>query len=483
MSTILKSYIPGPGKFLLKLSRRNADEGLVSSSTITPINMNLTGQYATDFQNILNKAVQTAEVPLTQLQSQDTYVLGHKATLGSLEATVSALTASLNSLGTLAAGQALSATSSNNAAVTVSDTGATTAATYTINSVTSAAVAASETSKVSYADSTSATVSTTGTMDLVVGTTHHVFTLTNNNLGSLTDQINGLNAGVTASILTTSGADYLSVQANATGATTLQLNDDPTGANNNILTANKQGTNAVFQLNGIPVSQASNTVNNVIPGMTFNIVAPTSSPVTLTLASDSSQLSSGLQSFVTNYNALVAAVQAQQGPSGGALSGDPVINQLRSAMQQLTSQFSSTTGSVKSLADLGVTFNSSDGSASFDPTVLSGMGPSQLTDALNFVGSTTTALGGFSQTFGQFSDPISGLIQIEESGDSNTDQHLQTQISATTTNIINMQAGMAKQIEAADALESAYESQQQTLTASLQGLYLVMYGKSTGNVA
>ena len=46
--------------------------------------MNLTGQYATDFQAILNKAVQTAEVPLTLLQTQDTAVLGQKTALGSL---------------------------------------------------------------------------------------------------------------------------------------------------------------------------------------------------------------------------------------------------------------------------------------------------------------------------------------------------------------------------------------------------------------
>ncbi len=85
---------------------------LVSSSTITPITMNLTGQYATDFQNILNKAVQTAEVPLTQLQEQDTAVLGQKTALGSLQSTVAALTSSLSKLGTDGSTAALSASSS-----------------------------------------------------------------------------------------------------------------------------------------------------------------------------------------------------------------------------------------------------------------------------------------------------------------------------------------------------------------------------------
>jgi flagellar hook-associated protein 2 len=448
--------------------------------------MNLTGQYATDFQNILNKAVQVAQIPLSKLQAQDTYILGHKTSLGSLGATVSALTASLTNLGALAAGQALSATSSNPAAVTVSDSGATSAASYAINSVTSAASAASETSLTGYANSATTPITTgvtnPGQMQLMVGATPYNFTLTNNNLTGLMNQINGLGAGVTASILTTAGGNYLSLQSNGTGAAPLQLNDLSTGGSTDIVSATTPGTDAVFQLNGIPITQASNTVNSVIPGMTFNIVGATNSPVTLTLASDSSQLSSSLQDLVTNYNSLAAAVQAQQGPNAGALLGDPVIGELRQAMHQLTS-YQGSSGSVRSLADLGVTFNSANGAATFDPTRIAAMSTTQVTDALKYVGSASTGLGAFSKTFGQISDPISGLIQIEVSGDTNTDAHLQSQMAATTANIINMQKSLAKQIEAADALESAYESQQQTLTASLQGLYLTLYGKSTGTVA
>jgi flagellar hook-associated protein 2 len=459
----------------------------VSSSTITPITMNLTGQYASDFQAILNKAVQTAEVPLTQLQTQDTTVLSQESALGSLQTTVAAVTSSLTALGTDGATGALSATSSDSSLVTATDTGATAPATYTINSVTSVAAAASETSLTSYADSSSTPVTTgtanAGAMELVVGSQDYNFTLSsaNNNLSGLVNQINGLGAGVTASILTTSGGNYLSLQANSTGATTLQLNDESSGTPANIITATDQGTNAVFQLNGINITQPSNTVNNVISGLTFNIVAPTSSAVTLTLASDPTQLTNDLQTFVTNYNALVTAVQAQVGGSNGALIGDSTINQLQQTMQHLTAYFSNTTGSVQSLADLGVTFNGTDGSATFDPTVISGMSPSGLTDALNYVGSTTTGLGAFSGTFDQFSDPVTGLIQTEITSDKASDANFQTQINTTTANINTMQQNLATQIEQADALESEYESQQTELTASLQGLDLVLYGKAAGS--
>jgi flagellar hook-associated protein 2 len=449
--------------------------------------MNLTGQYATDFQAILNKAVQTAEVPLTQLQTQDTAVLSQETALGSLQSSVAAVTSSLTALGTDGSSGALSASSSDTSSVTATDSGATAPATYTINSVTTVAIAASETSLTSYADSATTPITTgtanPGEMQLMVGTTPYNFALStaNNNLAGLVSQINGLGAGVTASILTTSGGNYLSLQANSTGATTLQLNDDSSGTETNIITSANQGTNAVFYLNNIKISQASNTVNNVISGLTFNIVAPTSSAVTLTLASDPTQLTNDLQTFVTNYNALVTAVQAQVGGSNGALIGDSTINQLQQTMQHLTAYFSSTTGSVQSLSDLGVTFNGTDGAATFDPTVIGGMSPSQLTDALNYIGSTTTGLGAFSGTFDQFSDPVTGLIQTEITSDKASDENLQTQIDTTTDNINTMQQNLATQIEQADTLESEYESQQTELTASLQGLDLVLYGKAAGS--
>jgi hypothetical protein len=109
------------------------------------------------------------------------------------------------------------------------------------------------------------------------------------------------------------------------------------------------------------------------------------------------------------------------------------------------------------------------------------MSSSELTDALNYVGSTTTGLGAFSGTFDQFSDPVTGLIQTEIASDKKSDANFQTQIDTTTDNINTMQQNLSTQIEQADTLESEYESQQSELTASLQGLDLVLYGKASGS--
>ena len=97
------------------------------------------------------------------------------------------------------------------------------------------------------------------------------------------------------------------------------------------------------------------------------------------------------------------------------------------------------------------------------------------------LGSTTTGLGAFSQSFDQFSNPVTGMIQTQINSETASDVELQKHIASTTNQINAMQQNLAKQIEASDVLESMYESQQTELTASLQGLNLVLYGKAAGS--
>jgi flagellar hook-associated protein 2 len=196
----------------------------------------------------------------------------------------------------------------------------------------------------------------------------------------------------------------------------------------------------------------------------------------LTLASDPSQLSSALQTFVDSYNSLTQALQAQVGPAGGLLSGDTVVNQLQALQRQITS-FSSTTGTVKSLADLGIEFSSS-GVASFNQTTFNQLNSTQFSDAFQFLGSATSGLAAFAQNVQEFSDPVTGLIKSEQTGLSNTDKDYQSQIATLIDRANLLQTNLQQQLAAADASLAELASTQNTLTASLQGLSLVLYGQN-----
>ena len=205
---------------------------------------------------------------------------------------------------------------------------ATSAAAYTINSISSLATAASERTLTGYADSAATPVSSNGTVKLTVGSQNYQFTLTNNSLVGLRDKINALGAGVTASILTTGNGNYLSLSANAAGATTLTLTDDPAGAATALLTNTNQGSDALFKLNGIDVTQKSNLVNNVIPGVTFQLLATSNNPVTISLRTDRARLSSALQQFVSSLNTTRSDLRAQTGKDAGLLTGSTTVTKI-----------------------------------------------------------------------------------------------------------------------------------------------------------
>jgi flagellar capping protein FliD len=144
--------------------------------------------------------------------------------------------------------------------------------------------------------------------------------------------------------------------------------------------------------------------------------------------------------------------------------------------------YQSSTGSIRSLSDLGIEFDTA-GHASFDQTTFDQLTPSQIADAFKFIGSATSPLGGFSATLEQLSDPITGLIKAEHDGLTNTDQSIQSQMTTLTDRITAMQTNLAARLQKADALLAELQSQQQAITASLQGLNLVLYGKNPNQVA
>jgi flagellar hook-associated protein 2 len=444
-------------------------------------------QYSTDLQSVLTRAVQIADLPVTALQNDDTAVVSKVAALGSLQTSVNTVATDLTNLATLASTQALSATSSDPGTVTATVNGNMTPTTYTIANITSVAAAASETSTTSFANATTTTVSPSGTMQLTLGSQTATITLTSatNNLQGLENAINsatdsnGNSIPVTASIITSaSNADYLSVTANTPGATTLTLTEGAGSGGADFLTDANQGSNTVFTLNGnIAVNNPSTSINDVIPGLTLNILQQDpGGTVTVSLNSDPTQLSSALSTFVSDYNSLLTAVNAQVGTSGGALAGDPAIYAIEGDMQQLVNYQGS--GAIQSLSDLGITM-SDTGQMTLDSSVVSGLSSSQLQSAFAYLGSATTGLASFGANFTQLGDPISGMIETEVTGYNTTDQNLQNQISLKATQVSQMQAALQSQLAAQDTQIADLESQQNMLDTTIEAMNYDTYGYQT----
>jgi flagellar hook-associated protein 2 len=330
-----------------------------------------------------------------------------------------------------------------------------------------------------------AQVSKTGTLELNLGgaKTTIVLGAGKNNLAGLSEAINNLNLGVTASILTTGTGtlpNYLTLSANQTGLTTLTLVDDPApGSANNLLSATNQGANTVFQLNGLNVVKSSTVIGDVVPGVTFtfNGTTTTGQTVGISLASDRSMISTALQDIVAKYNLVSGQVNAQIGPAAGLLSGNSMIGQARQALFSLVNSYGGS-GSVKSLTDLGIELDNS-GKMSFNASTFNALTNSQITDAYSFLGSTTAGPGAMQSRFTQLSDPVTGAIKAQQDQYDATDKRITTQVDELTTRINAMQATLQSKLQVADSLLASLASQQSMLTSSIQSMNFASYGYQT----
>jgi flagellar hook-associated protein 2 len=322
-------------------------------------------------------------------------------------------------------------------------------------------------------------------MQLAVGSNTYKITLASgqNNLNGLVSAINNLGAGVTASVLTTGGTsgDYLSVTANSTGATTLTLIDDPTGTTpTDVLTDSNQGSNTNFDLNGVAVSSSSATVNNVIPGLVLNFAGTTSASetVNVNVAVDSSQISSALQTLVSNYNTLTADENTEMGTGGGSLVGNNIVYQIRQAMSDIVDYEGDNSQGVGNLSALGIEINES-GQMTFNQQTFDALTTSQISSGLQLLGNSTTGIGGLQQVFNQITDPADGTIAEQQSQWQTTATNLTTEISTKVAQIQANEQTLDQQLQAADASVADLATQQSTLTAEITSLDYTSYGYNT----
>ncbi|MEO8591988.1 MAG: flagellar filament capping protein FliD [Candidatus Solibacter sp.] len=118
--------------------------------SIAPLVFTGVSTFSTDFQSIMTRAVQIANLPVTALTNKQADIQQEKMLAANLNSAISNLSTSLGSLAALGKTQGMVALSTDSSKVTANATGVT-SATYSIANITSIARAASETSLSGYA--------------------------------------------------------------------------------------------------------------------------------------------------------------------------------------------------------------------------------------------------------------------------------------------------------------------------------------------
>lgn len=317
-------------------------------------------------------------------------------------------------------------------------------------------------------------------------------------LSGLSAAINNASVGVTASVLTnadgtqrlslvsqTSGsAGQITIATTATtshGATTLADSTTDLG-----LATIQDGKDATITVDGVSgITSASNTVTNAIPGVTFQLLSTgtassdkTPETVQVVIDNDTTSIETAINTFVTDYNTTIKAINAQEGKDS---SGNPeplystsVLAQLQEGLlSAVSSSFESNT--INSLISLGITANASaDGTISLDADKLS----SALNSNFNEVVSLFQDTGSFGSTFTNTlnglgnSSAEGGAISLALNEDSSQETTLNDNITKQDALITTQKASLTTELNMANQiLQSIPEMIQQVNE---------MYGAITG---
>jgi len=265
---------------------------------------------------------------------------------------------------------------------------------------------------------------------------------TNNTLSQLAASINSQNAGVTANVVQDANGYRLALVSNTSGAPgNITVSGNTTSLNFN---SGVTGSKASLTVDGIPISSASNTVSNVINGVTLNLASPApGTPVTLTVGPDTTQITAAINNLVSAYNTVIGEVNSQftvasDGSGGGPLEADNTLRDVQSQLLGAIAYSVTGNGGIVNLASLGVNVNN-DGTLSVDSGALNSALTSNYSAVQNFLQNTTT---GFAQNLSQVLSNVNaagvGLLSIDSQSVTNTSQGLTQQIA-------DLQAALAVQ--------------------------------------
>jgi flagellar hook-associated protein 2 len=437
-----------------------------SSSSIPGFNG--TSTYASDLQTVITRAVSIASLPITQLQNQQSTFTSQQSALQTLGNDFQNLQTALSSLDSAASSGSLAPSVDNTTVASAAVSSGALAGTYSVNIASLGALtnSISNSNLPSVSDPTSGNISSSSTFTLSVNGSDYSLTPAANNLNSLVAAINASGANVQATIVNVGGSTspsyQLSIQGTQYAPTTIQLND----GSQNLLSTLTSGSYVTYQVNGEPANSTATSTSRTLaisPGLT--VTAKATGTANVTLAQNGSGVENGLSSLVTSFNTAVDDLAKNRGQSGGALSGDSIVQQLSGILQSV-GNYSNSSGSVNSLTDLGLSFDQ-NGHLQFDASQFESTASTSLSSVTTFLGSAsgnTGFLGAASQALESTTDATTGLITTATNSIGTSLNHLTTQITADQDRVTHLQASLTAQIAAADAAIASLQSQETQIT-------------------
>ncbi len=422
--------------------------------------------YAAQLQQSITQAVTIASLPMEQLQAQQSSLSSQQTELQNVSSAFSSLQTAISALGSSTGTGAFSATVSDTSVANASVSSGVMAGNYAlaVTSIGSQTNAISENGLSKVTDPSTKNISSSTSYTLTVNDQTYNISDPDGTLSGLAQAITNSSANVQATVVnvgSSSSPDYrLSIQGLNYAPDTIQLND----GDNDLLSTLSTGSNVTYQINGQPTTPISSSSRDVTlsPGLSVQILSAGTAQVNV--AQTAGGIENALSSFANGYNSIMAELNKNRGQNGGALSGQSVIYQLQNQLRSLTG-FSASGGSVSSLADLGLTFDS-DGNLNFDASTFAQAASTSSTALLGFIGTPTS--GGFLEAANSMmtgiTDPTTGTLTQATQEATNQLSTLATKISTDQSQVSQLQQTLTTQMATADATISSLQNQLTEMT-------------------
>ena len=406
-----------------------------------------TGASGLPIDSLVTAQMQAEQQPITDIQTKISSYNTKLSAYSTLKSGLSTFQTAVDKLATAAKFNAQSVTASDATSISATANGTAVLGNYSV-SVTQLATSQKLASP---AYSSATDIVGTGKLTISFGTTGTApasftanadktditidITSSNNTLAGIRDAINAKNASVSASIVNDGSGNRLVITSKDTGeVNSLKIsvadddgNNTDTGglsalaydplASSNNMTQMTAAKNALLTVDGMSISKASNTVSDVIQGVTLTLKTVTSASNTLSVGTDTDTIQASVQSFVDAYNALNTSMRnltkfvSAGSTSNGALLGDSTARNIMVKLKSMLSASSPTATTYKTLSDIGVSMGS-DGSLSLDSTKLQKAITNNVSDVAKLFSPSATSTDPQVTFLGSKDDTASGTYAV-----------------------------------------------------------------------
>lgn len=235
-----------------------------------------------------------------------------------------------------------------------------------------------------------------------------------------------------------------------------------------------EGKNLIYTLNGNSqeIESTSNTIDDTSSGITnLSVTAVAAGTATVTVAADTSTISTAIQQYVSDYNTLQKYIAGEQAISTatdgtvtpGTLTGDSDTTEVSESLRSLMNSVEDVTGSsgaVTQLADLGFESNGDDNTISLtDSSKLTSMLEEHLSDVAALFSDSTSGLATQLNTYVYNTISSDGSLPTRTADLTGQETSIETQISNLETKIGNDTTEWDSEFSAMETAESQANSE------------------------